>query len=835
MKKILLTLTLFIGVPICLLALFLGLALRPALVTAQTVPANTETTPSSTTQPTGTALLEVEAGVGIDPCPNTATSLDVRAGDTLYFCYSARNIGDTHFDRHLITDTPVISLPLAFDAPLAAGAAITVERVVTIVATNSFTSSALWQAIASNDLYSVTATGPTIAVNVLPNTIAEQQTLGLEVTVGVDPAVCATANRIVIPADSVAEFCLRVTNTGAEPLERHVITSTATTSGQAPSTQRLMIDTYGLLPGQTVEFTSGLLRQLGLDNSVLAQSFSNSTTVAWGLSSFTKDDQGASVEEFSATDQTSVDVLQAGVTVRKYPSITPDGCAPTVNIIVNSRQEIYYCIVLQNTGQVELTEHSFVDTASGIGGRFRYPLAQGDRLTITQAVLPTIPELTANPLPVLGPFTESITVTHTLTWTSQNDTGYHLSAVLLGTINVPVRPLELTVVRVGDPRTCPGGSSVNAIPIGTRVWYCLQVRNSSSTPITNHSFMQYITPPSQAGARYAYTAGTSFVHTINPGTTLPITTGFLTKTVQRPAVLGPYTIHMPVDGILRYTNTVIYTASNPSLGYQVVASARDVVNLSTATAVATSTFTPIPTNTPFPTEVPSETPTPPPTPTPTMVQISALNLPTPSPSPQFSIANGGVTTPLPGQFNSPLAVPVDPAAAVVVGTPTFTPDIMLLAATQTTDAMATETAMALLLTPTETFTPPPTDTATPPPTYTPTETPSPTPSPSPTSTQRPVGLTSPTAQPGGFELLEGVLTSAAAAAGWIWFIGGSFVFFVTAGIVAGLTLRSSGRSAIPEDDFTTSPAPTRPTRAKSRSQSLAPASDEDDHWPVSLP
>src|SRR5690606_2399753 len=119
----------------CLLVLLFGLTLSTSLVTAQTVPESTETPPGLAAQLTETTSLEVMVGVGREHCRDTSTSLNVQAGEILYFCYRARNTGDTAFARHLITDTPFGSSPFVFDAPLPAGGVITVERAITMVAT----------------------------------------------------------------------------------------------------------------------------------------------------------------------------------------------------------------------------------------------------------------------------------------------------------------------------------------------------------------------------------------------------------------------------------------------------------------------------------------------------------------------------------------------------------------------------------------------------------------------------------------------------------------------------------------------------------------------------
>lgn len=95
--------------------------------------------------------------------------------------------------------------------------------------------------------------------------------------------------------------------------------------------------------------------------------------------------------------------------------------------------------------------------------------------------------------------------------------------------------------------------------------------------------------------------------------------------------------------------------------------------------------------------------------------------------------------------------------------------------------------------------------------------------------QRPVVLPTPTPTPDFVMAAARTFDVAVATMGWLWFLVGSLIFFVTAGIVAGLFFRQSevNRFEIPEPDYWLEeelPPDRRHT-----------AENADDEWPADLP
>jgi hypothetical protein len=214
-----------------------------------------------------------------------------------------------------------------------------------------------------------------------------------------------------------------------------------------------------------------------------------------------------------------------------------------------------------------------------------------------------------------------------------------------------------------------------------------------------------------------------------------------------------------------------------------------------------------------------------------------------------------------------------------------------VSASQTSQALANSAANSPLGTPSATPTETPTPTVTPTPTSTQTPTPTPTETPTPTDTYAapptPTQASTPTATdvtaavaplppdrpleqptplpPGSYlGYLSRMFNAFMLTAGWLWFLCGSVLFFISAGVATGFYFRQQERNryqllSVPDDEYVepgsgpdtwgaaqleyrwaiedgaTSPGATGSSRS---SQSLPPDSTDvsrDDNWPASLP
>jgi hypothetical protein len=85
-------------------------------------------------------------------------------------------------------------------------------------------------------------------------------------------------------------------------------------------------------------------------------------------------------------------------------------------------------------------------------------------------------------------------------------------------------------------------------------------------------------------------------------------------------------------------------------------------------------------------------------------------------------------------------------------------------------------------------------------------------------------------------LFSRIVDASVAAAAWIWFAAGSLIFFIVAGIVAGLSFRQQERRRFRLHGATHGDANTpSAARATPATKSSTPDSEDGDHWPASLP
>jgi hypothetical protein len=99
--------------------------------------------------------------------------------------------------------------------------------------------------------------------------------------------------------------------------------------------------------------------------------------------------------------------------------------------------------------------------------------------------------------------------------------------------------------------------------------------------------------------------------------------------------------------------------------------------------------------------------------------------------------------------------------------------------------------------------------------------------------QRPIVYPTPTATADYVMAAARTFDVAVTTLGWLWFLVGSLVFFVTAGVVAGLFFRQSevNRYELPDPDYwlEEEPQADRPRTSPGSGQSV------DDDWPADLP
>lgn len=756
---------------------------------------------------TENASIHLTATVGTDPAScGTQSNIEAEIGTRVYFCYTVQNTGNVTFTNHTVSDdlagtiwdnqsrrlVPGLTIRTR-PSPVGADSSITVEH--------SFVNNVHWLATGS-----VTATADAATI------VRAVGTFGVSLTADKAPGCTSKTSATAQVGDRVY-YCITIQNSTNLTLTRHIIS--------LPIIRFSTALTYFLPPAAQLVITDGLLPRLDINNASFAHIITGPVTSAAKVTSFS-----ASGDKFVGTGTSSIVTRKVSITLDKAISTNDDKACPIGTTVapVTSDMPIYYCLRITNTGEVTLTEHTFSEPTTGVGGTFTYNLAPGKSVILTQAGLVASKGVTITyaQTPILGPFYQAVTSTHALNLVSTNTEGFHTTAVATTTFNLAQAGIEYILNATTARNACINSDFL--LSAGNPYYFCMSIKNTGAVPLTSHAFTFAIGPPNKSGKPYVYEAKGAFTYPLPPGGTMEVTNAFL-ATVGLPALMGPYTATIPLAVATRIVNTSIFTASNPTVKYQIVVRATNDTLKFNMPATATPTFTPVPVASATFTPIPGATPTPsqtapptPVTPTPTPIVISPLVV---TPTPDLRVRS--VTAPQgTAVAQSPLATPVGQSP---LATPTLLVDPAVAGATMTADADLTATAIATFFTPTPTFT------ETPFPTFTPTETASPSPTPTATATQRPI------AQPTATMVADNSLVFGTAferiltAAGWIWFLVGVLVFFAAAGVVVGLGFRQREQQRYTLYDGVepplASPLPSTPPPAK-------PA-EEDDHWPSSLP
>jgi hypothetical protein len=685
-------------------------------------------------------------------------------------------------------------------------------------------------AVLTNRAQVTGVTASPVAVNVEAPAAPVTASIAATLTVGANPNECATTNEIEVPEGKIIYFCLHLTNTGEITLTSHTLRSTQLSfRGQALNET---IPVLFIPPGKTIVFDRAYLLGIDLEEMFTQVAAANNNDIHLTIESFS----GDASERTSAAATARVVVRPTGLRLHSYVNFLSNTCQAQSTVTVSRGQQVYYCIELTNTGQVTLTHHIMTLTHSlnpddhpmGWGvGRFDFTLTPSRTMILNAGNLGTVAGQYDGVIS-LGPFAVPETTTISVDVYSYNDENYNASAETTARIIVPPSPVTVNLFVYNALSRCDGTHQFTTANFGERVMYCITYRNNSSVVLTRHRFSVFITPPTRAGSTYFYSRTIEFVHAINPNEVRTIDAFYLTNTIQTTNIFGPFTLTTPYTNTDRLINTFYYTSSHVTLPLQFAGTVVSSVRITgspapTSTPTSPPTFTPVPTLAPGVTPTGSITPTIP-TDTPTSIGVSVLA--TPDNAAQLLVRE--VATPLPGQFNSPLEAPTPiPQADALAATQASEADAAALAAQQAVDAANTATALALAFTPTETATPPGTDTPSPTSTDTPTMTPTPTDTPTPTITQRPIESATPVMTTNAAGLLSEAVGTAVVAAGWIWFLMGTLVFFVTAGIVAGLSFRNQERARYRLSNGEPPPPTSPPPPARRR--------QDDDHWPTSLP
>ena len=630
--------------------------------------------------------------------------------------------------------------------------------------------------------------------------------LGLVVTatVGLDPDVCAITERILVAPGTRVFYCYRAENTGQVTLTTHTLRDSQ--AGLIWDRQQ-----FELPPGAS-------LTTVGAGLALGSQAQRNARTdVTWTASPVTP------TLVTSATASARVNVVSARVALSKTAGTGATGCAPGTRAVVHAGEDAHFCIVIANTGNMPLVRHTLADPTLELTATFAYTLAPSEQLTITED---TLPNLDIDGTLARSNVTRTLINTAVYTGVTPPDFAHTGPATASGvaTATIALADARITLAEtVGtSPAVCGDTTSLSISDPNTQLYYCAVLRNTGDITITRHVL-----------AQPRVNLVTAFTRTLVPGEYLSVTNVLLEEMGQTPA-FGPYSVYNGAN--LTLNNAMVYTGlasvdigqDGETRSYTATASASAFAGVdATPSPTPTATNTPRssdsrPTNTPWPTPTATWTPA---SQLATPAFADAQQSPTNTPTRSYAISLLATPTSL---AISPLATPEPPVNAAATQEALAT-----LAALEATTTAAAQSPLA-------TPTPTPTETAISLPTETPT--PDATGSPEPavvvvvTNTpdaslgSRPIEYPTPTPTPDYLLAAARAVDAIAVTATWIWFMVGSLVFFVVAGVLAGLSFRQNERQRYDllndglwiDEDFLLPPPP--------------PPHDEDvDDWPDSLP
>jgi hypothetical protein len=693
-------------------------------------------------------------------------------------------------------------------------------------------------------------------------------------TVGTTPDQCATTTEVTVAPGSTVYVCYTLTNTisstvAIEPLD--LIDDFGTSTFQPVNWARQ--PGFLLQPGQTLTPTTAN----GLIRPVVATA-TQSTLAGWGIASA----DGALQEQIRSNPITITTVslgMSAALGVGLSPGTTVNCSSSTANVSFYS-SPAYFCVTITNQSSISLTQHQIsipgffinnveVTKTVGPGGS-------------SNAVI----QITSSDNAALSALLRAPTVSSRAYVTSVNaGAALSVSAVTDSVVvNGPPASVQLLKTVNTDP-SCGTGTTLNSVPFGQTFYYCTVLINNSVVTFTNHTLTE---PGLNINGSFGYTLAPSTRFTVTnnvltstlglppifgPFQATTIINSTMTYTASNP-LLGYRAVNTSSSAVNIITPTPTVTrgptATNTPISFETPTLTPSLTPIP-ATPTPTWTWTPSPTFTPPPTVLSFSTPGGAPTPYPpipgvqnsvpgnpfnspldpfgaTMTAQAQFGFPTPVLDPFAATMTAqafgfptpvldpfGATMTAQAQFGVPTPV-LDPFGATLTaqafGFPT--PVLDPFGATMTAQAQfgfptpvldpfgATLTAQAQAVSPLSTPTPAGIGMVEPGLIITVTATPTTEPFTGPT--QRPIEPPTPGPTADARSFFVTVLDSAGTTLALLWFLGGSVLFFVTAGVLAGLAFRDKERSRYELDP-----------QQREAFTTETPQQPDDDNWPASLP
>jgi hypothetical protein len=666
---------------------------------------------------------------------------------------------------------------------------------------------------------------------------AQLATVYMTATVGTSPTTCGNQTTLQVRARTRVYFCVQLQNPGPNTYDQQQI------AVQVLPSRRVETRTSD----QALEPNPGVVVPVNLIPPII---YTTTITDTTGIITWTARSSAGGTETRVA--QVQLDTVSPAITSQTTVGQNRNICPSTTAVRVLPGQSIAYCVTVRNSGDITLTTHSLLASPSGPSGAFFRVLPPSATMVITPGT--TFTQVTSTPFNfeqfnVQQPLTTSVRVSSTTAG------GLSVTSVSTATVGIGNVTVRFTKTVGTDPRACPTTQNLTA-PKGSRLYYCAWIQNTGRVPLTRHRLLEN-----------DLSIDVVFNQPLAPGAVLTVTNEVLAR-YRQPQVFGPFEFN---DFYPFVVNHVMYYTGWTEDGLQVDSSSSTSANFP-PTPTPTNTRAPRATDTPtpWPTSTPTETPWPM---TPTDTPSPTFTPETPTATPTRSYAISSLATPTPGQPVFGAQTTLDPfyvqatqmaetATAMAMGIfgETPTPDPF---ATPTPDPFAQPTPDPFALPTPDPFAvsplpepptpdpfqggslpveePPIPEPPTATPEFLPTDTPAalvmvvtntPAAEAEPAGQeaalppgQRPIVYPTPTPTPDTLMIVATIVDGAALTLSWIWLLLGILVFFVTAGIFAGLYFRESERRRyqLYELDDADDGASPEPAATPSASRRLPPA------------
>ena len=412
--------------------------------------------------------IEVTKTVSIDPAVcGISSTIQVAPGTQVYFCYQVRNTGGYALLNHTLTDElkGTVLENYAFD--LEPGEVFnTVEEGIVIeqMAQQSSSSAGTWQASSTQqgDFDPVQGSDG-VTVTVVPSAISVRATTGLT-------PQCNSGQALDIAPGQLVYFCYEVTNQGITQLETHTVRDDQ--SGLVFEERA-----FSVAPNESRLVRRDAAPQQSLDN-----------TVTW--TAYTAPQNGQR-ESASASDRVRINVADATLLHGVVPSsalIPP--CGHSTEAAVDVGAPVQFCLALQNTGDVTLTQHAIDVPTLGLSGSFEYALAPGETLLLDNDTLASLGLPRAlDPVLAQGDIQSRATYTATKPGADPSIPDIVVTDSAEASVYTPAITLELLAARAGTGNFCETGENPLVVEAGTEVGYCYRVTNTGQVTLPQHTIV----------------------------------------------------------------------------------------------------------------------------------------------------------------------------------------------------------------------------------------------------------------------------------------------------------------------------------------------------------